>query len=203
MYHCKRLLWQIIVGDKDMKSKKKLWWLVLPIGIALLCFGFISCLNIIAPPQYDEYPKKSTKNEFMLFNDGCCLVLKDFSIWLTNESGLEYPLFSHDLPPYGKRLAANLPQNVSGSVQVIVSFYYDYVTSGHVKFQVLEFENFETLKENGLLLIFGDGDLSVQSGTLQAFYYYNKTPWADNLSVSKYSEATGKHYEKPSHYYLL
>jgi hypothetical protein len=163
-----------------MKNKKKLWWLALPIGIAVIWFGFVTYLNIIDPPLYDKYPKKSIKNEFMLFNDGCCFVLKDFSVLLSDETGKEYPLFSHTSPPYGKRLITDLPHDITGSVQAVVSFYYEYITTGYVKFEIMDFENLNELKKNGLLLIFGDGDLKVQSGNKASRFSYDIEPWADN-----------------------
>ena len=173
----------------------------MPIGIAVLYFCFVTYVNIVDPPLYDEYPKKSAKNEFMLLNDGCCFVLEDFSISLSDENGTEYLLFSHASPTYGKRLIANFPQDIFGSVQVIVSFYYEYVTSGYVEFPIMDFESLDTLKKNGLLLIFGDGDLKVQSGRQEAFFSYDKVPWADNLSVTKYSDITDRYYEETSNGY--
>jgi hypothetical protein len=52
------------------------------------------------------------------------------------------------------------------------------------------------LKNNGLLIKFGDGDLRARSGRQEAFFSYDKAPWADNLSISKYSNATGKYYKE-------
>ena len=162
-----------------MNNKKKLWWLALPIGIAALWFGFYSFVNYIDPPLVDEYPKKSTKNEFMLYNDGCCFYLEDFSIWLSDESGERYPLFSHSAPPYGKQLAADLPQDIHGSVQAVVSFYYEYGTEGNVEFSIMDFDSLDILKKDGLLLIFGDGTLEVKSGKREVLFSYNKAPWVD------------------------
>jgi len=43
----------------------------------------------------------------------------------------------------------------------------------------MEFESFDVLKEDGLLLVFGDGNLKVQSGSREAFFSYDSAPWAD------------------------
>ena len=163
-----------------MKNKKKLWWLTLPIGMAALCFGFIAYLYTTDQPLVDECPTKSVKNEFTLYNDGCCFVLEKFSILLSDESGKEYPIFSHISPPFGKRLTASFPQDIVSPVQIVVSFYYEYITMGYVEFPITDFENYDTLKRNGLLLVFGDGDLNVQSGNKTSRFSYNIEPWADN-----------------------
>ena len=162
-----------------MNKKKKLWWLALPIGIAVLWFGFVTYLNMIDPPLVDEYPKKSTKNEFMLYNNGCCFGLEDFSVWLADESGERYPLFSHPSPPYGKQLVADFPQDIQGSVQAVVSFYYEYGIGGNVEFLIIDFESLDALKKDGLLLVFGDGTLEVKSGKREVLFSYDKAPWAD------------------------
>ena len=184
-----------------MGNKKKLWWLALPIGIAALWFCLVAYSNYIDPPLVDEYPKKSIKNEFMLYNDGCCFGLTDFSIWLSDENGEGHLLFNNAAPPYGKRLDANLPQDISGFIQAVVSFNYEYVTEGFVAFPIMDFESLDLLKKDGLLLIFGDGTLKVKSGRREALFSYDKAPWSDNLSVTKYSEATGKYYEETANGY--
>ena len=180
----------------NIKNKKKLWWLALPIGVAALWFGFFHYLYITEPPLYDEYPEKSTKDKFMLFNDGCCCIVTDFSVWLSDETGEEYPLFSHASPPYGKRIVADFPQEISGEIHAVVSFYYEYGIEGFVTFPIMDFENLSDIKNNGLLLIFSDGTLKVKSGRREAMFSYNKAPWADILSVTKYSDTTGKYYEE-------
>lgn len=155
----------------------------MPVGIAVLWFGFYTYLNIIDPPLYDTYPQDSKKNEFTLYNDGCCFVLEDFSIWLSDESGAEYPLFENAAPPYGKRLIADFPQGISGSVQATVSFRYEYGTVGYAEFPIMDFESLEALKNDGLLLIFGDGSLQVKSGNQEELFSYDKTPWASSADA--------------------
>jgi len=182
-------------------NRKKLWWLALPIGIVALCFAFAAFIHYIDEPMYDEEPTKSKRNEFIFYNGGCCFILNDVSVWLSDEIGNNYPLYDHTSPPLWKKQTANFPQNASGSVQVNISFQYGYVTEGHTEFVAMDFENLKSLKENGLLIKFGDGDLRVRSGRQEAFYSYDKTPWADGLSVSKYSDATGKHYEESNNGY--
>ena len=169
-----------------MRNKKKPWWLALPIGIAVLGFGFLYYLYITEPPLVDEYPKNSIKNQFMLYNYGCCFFLEDFSIWLVDESGEEYPLFSHASPPYGKRFIADFPQDISGNVHAVVSFYYEYGTAGFVSFPIMASESFGALKKNGLLLIFGDGDLEVKSGRRETLFSYDKAPWADIIGGQRF-----------------
>ena len=163
-----------------MKNKKKLWGFALPLGIVALWFGFAAYLNYIDPPLADKYPNRSIKNEFVLYNDGCCFGLSDFAIWLSDESGEQYSFFSHSRPPLWKRLTSYFPQEISGSVQAIVSFYYEYATTGHVEFPIMDFESLNALRRNGLLLIFGDGTLKVKSGRREVLFSYDKAPWAND-----------------------
>ena len=164
-----------------MKNKKKLWWLALPIGIAVFWSGIYLFVSYIDLPPADEFPKKSMKNEFVLYNDGCCFYLEDFEIWLSDESGEKYPLFSHTSPPLWKRLTAKFPQDISGSIQAVVSFSNEYsYVAGHPEFTVMDFESLDALKKEGLLLVFGDGTLEVKSGRREALFSYDKAPWADD-----------------------
>ena len=163
----------------EVNDKKKPWRLsLLPIGIVVLLIGFSIYLDITDPLHYDECPTKSVKNMVMLYNNGCCFVLEDLIIWLTDENEERRPLLEHAAPPYCKRLNADIPQDISGAGQVKISFRYEYGASGHTEFAIMDFESVEALKNQGLLLIFGDGTLKVKSGRRVNRFTYDKAPWA-------------------------
>ena len=164
-----------------MKKKRKLWWLALSIGIAALWVGLYAFVKHIDAPVADAYPTKSEKNVFMLYNNGCCFHLEDFTIWLTDENEDEYHLFSHATPPLWRRFTASFPQDIAGASQAVVSFGNEYAyVAGHPAFVVMDFESMDVLKRDGLLLVFGDGTLEVRSGRREAKFSYDKEPWADD-----------------------
>ena len=151
----------------------------MPLAVAAAWIGFAAYLNIADPPLADKRSASSAKNKVTLYNDGCCFVLRDFELWISGESGERHPVFQHGQPPYGKRLDADLPQDVAGPVQAVASFYYEYVTYGYVELPVMAFDSLDALQKQGLLLVFGDGDLKVLSGRQEAFFSCDKAPWAD------------------------
>ncbi|MDR1615839.1 MAG: hypothetical protein LBR98_02355 [Syntrophomonadaceae bacterium] len=170
-----------------MQERKQLWRLALPIVLIVLLSTFVACAKITDPQLYDEYPEKSIENKTVLFNNGCCFYLADFSMWLTNEDGEKRLLLNNDSPPYGKRLSSELPQNISGHLTVYVSFAYDYISAGRVEFPVMDFDSIKALNQDGLLLIFGDGDLSVKAGFTEHYFAYNEAPWAVSHSTLRFS----------------
>lgn len=98
-----------------------------------------------------------------MFNVDLKLVLSDAS---------EIPLMYNVEPPYRTKHIAILPNkiDVDGPVKAVISFRYEYLTKGDVSFAAMEYDNYDSLRDSGIDFCFGDGDLSVQSGTAHASF---------------------------------
>lgn len=151
--------------------------------IIILFFGFFYALIM-----YDEYkmyaplPSNSKEGKIIVTSDGCCFYIEDIIISLvsgTNKVNIMKigELYERDI------FSSNIRAKLSGKVKINIKFKYYYGDEGTATIPVMEFENIETLKKQGLLLTFEERDdmyLVVKSKNQEITYKMNDGDWPQN-----------------------
>ena len=73
-----------------------------------------------------------------------------------------------------------ISNRIPGAVHISISFRFYYGFDGFAEFHIMDFESFDMLRKDGLLLVFGDATLRVRSGTRETLFSYDTPPWADS-----------------------
>lgn len=131
------------------------------------CMAFVKWID---EPMYPAIPTESLSGKIILTSRGCCFWAEDVTVSILDEYGnntviisadavYEYDIFEYD----------NIP-DIHIPVQAIIDFKSFYALEEIVTLSVGEFTNTDELLKDGLLLCFGDGDLSVCYGNKKKFF---------------------------------
>lgn len=169
-----------------MKKRAKIIFLLLFIIVSY--GGYRLFINWLEEPVYPVVPNNSSKNKVILTSRGCCFYVTDATVLLIDESGSETVLISEDtVYEYDIYECNNIPE-IDSPIQVIINFSSHYNIDDDVSLLVGEFSNTSELQKNGLLLRFGDGDLTVRNGNNEKFFRAgvfgdkgDKSPWYQDL----------------------
>lgn len=125
------------------------------------CMRFVKWID---EPMYPEIPTESSPGKIILTSRGCCFWAEDVTVSLLDGNGNKTVIISENTVYEFDIFECDDIPDVGTPIQVIMDFKSFYAIDETVSFSVGEFASTDEILKEGLLLRFGDGDLSVCYG---------------------------------------
>jgi len=139
---------------------------IIAAGYAVFAYpGWIYANEPVTP-----IPLVSAPGKLRLTSDGCCFTATDATVYILDENDSKTVLIEEERVSYRDTYeCADIPK-IKGKIRIGIDFISDYSETKDVSLIVGEFSSTDTLSVTGLLLSFGDGDLTVRSGLGKKFF---------------------------------
>jgi len=124
----------------------------------------------IDEPMYPEIPTESSPGKIILTSRGCCFWAEDVTVSFLDGYGNKAVIISEDTVYEFDIFECDDIPNFGTPIRVIMDFKSYYVVDETVSLSVGEFANTDEILKEGLLLRFGDGDLSVCNGNTKKLF---------------------------------
>ena len=151
--------------------------------IVLVFIGLLIWLVYENDKQFavPKLPASSKAGQLIVTSDGCCFYIEDITVSIVTDTKIEKvmsidELYEHDI------YSSNIINELSGNIDVEIKFSFYYGDEGTVTIPVMEFENIEVLKKQGLLLAFEERDgmyLVVKSTKDKITFKMNDGKWSE------------------------
>lgn len=183
-----------------MRNKRK--YIILSVSIIILIFICLFAWLIYEDDKQfavPNLPASSKAGQLIVTSDGCCFYIKDITVSIVTDTKTEKivsigELYEHDI------YSNNITNELSGNIDVEIKFSFYYGDEGTVTIPVMEFENIEALKKQGLLLAFEERDgmyLVVKSKKDKITFKMNDGKWSEyphGTNVDTIKMTDGKEY---------
>lgn len=136
--------------------------IILIILFSLVCFKTLN--NWLNEGTVPSIPQRSTKNKVVLASEGCCFWAENVIVYLLDNDGNKTMLIEEDRVNEYDIYECNDVMKIEAPVQIGMDFVGYYPDAEAASLIVGEFPNTSELLKHGLLLCFGDGDLTVRNG---------------------------------------
>ena len=151
-------------------TKKQMAILSVSAVVAVLLAGFVLYIWLFDDATPPKIPTKSSAGSVVLTSRGCCFWAEEVTVYILDDSGSKATLISAEaVYEFGVYRCRKIP-SIDTPITVGIDFVSHYSDVKHVSLVVGEFQNTDEMLRNGLLLTFGDGDLTVISGEARQLY---------------------------------